>query len=234
MGKKRILSLMLGALAVVSLMGCGAKIDDEKAEEANVQSRMVGEKARGANLQGAWANKTYTYDTFKEEGIKLSEKVKNLSKEFGLATKEDEKVENLDGITANVKSVYVENEKPEENKLESMNFSTEFLGASQEGGKFALKISLKFNGEEAIKSGKFNLGDTSLAKYASILTGEENRDYKEINEKILGIIKSESPDGIVEDSINGLHEEIAVSKEYLVYTLTTKEFKFEEGENSGI
>ncbi|MGL5648081.1 MAG: hypothetical protein ACRDDY_09535 [Clostridium sp.] len=229
MGKKRIISLIIGGFAVVALMGCGAKVEENKAEE-KAQSRMVGENSRGSNLQGEWANKSYTYETFKEEGLKLSKKVKNLSEEFGLSVKEDEKVQNIDGITANIKSIYVENENPEENKLEGMNFSTEFLGESQEGGKFVLKMSLKFNGEGAIEANSFNLGDTSLAKYASILIGEENRDYTGINEKILGIIKSDSPDGIIEDSINGLHEEIAVSKEYLVYTLTTKEFQFEESD----
>ena len=74
----------------------------------------------------------------------------------------------------------------------------------------------------------------SLAKYAAILTEEPNRDYSELNKKIMDIIKSDKPEGVIEDSVNGLHEELAVSKDYIVYTLTTKEFKFQKESSSGV
>ncbi|WP_317311266.1 hypothetical protein [Clostridium thermobutyricum] len=232
---KKIIGVIIAATLAVSLVACGEKKEDSNNSVNNIEnSRSVGDNAKTKNLQGAWASKEYTYNSFKDESTKLTTKVEDLSKEFGLDYKNEEKVEDVDGLTANVKSVYLDNKNPEENKLESMQFSTQYLGKSQEGGKFMLKESLKFNGEKAIKEGNFNLGDTSLAKYAAILTEEPNRDYSELNKKIMDIIKSDKPEGVIEDSVNGLHEELAVSKDYIVYTLTTKEFKFQKEISSGV
>ena len=108
------------------------KKEDSNNSVNNIEnSRSVGDNAKTKNLQGAWASKEYTYNSFKDESTKLTTKVEDLSKEFGLDYKNEEKVEDVDGLTANVKSVYLDNKNPEENKLESMQFSTQYLGKSQ-------------------------------------------------------------------------------------------------------
>lgn len=232
---KKIIGVIIAATLAISLVACGEKKEEKNNSVNNIEnSRSVGDNAKTKDLQGAWASKEYTYNSFKDESAKLTTKVEDLSKELGLNYKNEEKVEEVDGLTANVKSIYLDNLNPEENKLESMKFSTQYLGKSQEGGKFMLKTSLKFDGKKAIEEGNFNLGDTTVAKYSDILTEEPNRDYSELNKKIMDIIKSDKPEGIIEDSVNGLHEELAVSKDYIIYTLTTKEFQFQKESSSGV
>ncbi|WP_297634023.1 hypothetical protein [uncultured Clostridium sp.] len=233
MRKKTILGLIMVTTLMGTLVACGAKDGKETGSITIENTREVGENEKTNGLTGEWASKEFTYESFKEEGNKLSDKIQALSSDFGLQCKEDEKVKEIDGIVANIKSISADNLDPEENKLESMQFSTEFLGKSQEGGRFKLKMSLKFDGEKAIQDENFNLGDTSLAKYIATITGDENRDYSNINEKIMEVIKSDKPESVVEDEVYGLHEEIAISKEYIVYTLETKEYKFVK-EESGI
>ena len=115
-----------------------------------------------------------------------------------------------------------------------MQFQSQFIGKAQEYGRIQMKLSLKFDGEGAIKDNNFNLGDTSIAKYAEIMTKVPNRDYKDINNKIMDIIKGEKSEGVVKDSINGLEEEFAVSKDYIVYTLSTKIYEFKKAPSEGI
>lgn len=234
--KKKIIGMIIMTTLVSSLVACGGTDEDKNAKRSLTieTTREVGENEKTKDLKGEWASKDFTYNSFKEESNKLSDKIKELSGNLGLQCKDEEKVVEVDGIIANIKSIYADNEEPEDNKLESMQFATEFLGKSQEGGKLKLKMSLKFNGEKAVKDGDFNFGDTSLAKYVAILTGDEERDYSKINEKIMEVIKSDKPEGVVEDEVKGLHEEISISKEYIVYTLQTKEFKFTQNEDAGI
>ena len=67
------------------------------------------------------------------------------------------------------------------------------------------------------------------------MTGEKDRDYSKINEEIIKILKSDSGEGVYQNTINGLYEEYTVNKEYLVYTLETKELQFvKEGSEENI
>ena len=66
------------------------------------------------------------------------------------------------------------------------------------------------------------------------MTGEKDRNFDDINKKIMDIIKSDKNEGIVDNDLNGLSEEFAVSKDYIVSTLSPKIYKFTDNTNQGI
>lgn len=234
---KKLVGIGVTSIIAFSLVGCGSgdeanekskeQVNNAKAQEFNIN------QDKFTNLKGDWI-KDFTKEDFDKTGNDLIKKVKEQSEAFGLKVEESDKVDTVVGQTAKVKSVYLDNKNPEDNKLESMQFEEQVLGESGESGRFEMKLSLKFNGEKALKEGKFNLGDTSLPKYAEIMTGVKDRNYGKINDEILKIVKSDKKEGVFEDDINGLVEEFAVSKEYIVYTLSTKEYKFVQGNSNGI
>lgn len=224
--RKKVLGLLIGATLIISLAGCSSSKDKSKDEGVNNQVEFnIDNEENFKDLKGDWI-KDFTYDQFKDEGNKLMDSVENQTKEFGLDYEKGDKVEEIDGQTANVTSIYLDNKDPEPNRLESMKFEEQFLGKAQEYGRIQMKLSLKFDGEKAIEEDKFNLGDTAIAKYAAIMTGVSDRNYDDINKQIMDIIKGEKHEGIIHDDINGLVEEFAVSKDYIIYSLSTKTYKF--------
>lgn len=230
---KKIIGLAMATVLMVSLAGCGNKEEQKTTEDNKKQAEVnIDNGDTFKNLKGDWI-KDFTHKEFVDKSNELMDKIEDQTKEFDLDYKKDDKVKQVNGTTANVKSIYLDNKDPEANKLESMQFESQLFGENQNSGRIQLKLSLKFDGKTAIKDDKFNLGDTSIAKYASIMTGVSDRDYKDINKKILDIIKNGNGEGVMKDDINGLSEEFAVSKEYIVYTLSTKVYKFVK-DNEGI
>ena len=157
---------------------------------------------------------------------------------YGLTFNEkgEESVKQEKGRTVSKKYLYLDNKKPEKNRLESLYFGRKLFGDDLSSGQITLKLSLNFDGEGALSGeNKFDFGDTSLASYAEFMTGEKDRDYSKINEEIIKILKSDSGEGVYQNTINGLYEEYTINKEYLVYTLETKELQFvKEGSEENI
>lgn len=225
---KKIIGLIISSTLLFSLAGCGNKTNEinESTNNATKQAQVTEQQQKKFDgLKGSWIM-DFTHDEFVKEGDTLMTKVEDLTKELELEYKKEDEVDKVNGVTANIKSIYLDNKNPEANKLESMQFEEQLIGDAQDSGRFQMKLSLKFDGEGAIKDGKFNIGDTSLAKYSAIMTGEANRNYDEINKKIMDIIKSDKTEGIIDNTIDGLVEEYAVSKNYIVYTISTKIYKF--------
>lgn len=231
---KKIIGLVITTTLLFSLAGCGSNEKQKTADEGTKKAELnIDNQEQFKDLKGDWI-RDFTHDEFVDKSNSLMTSIEDKTKEFGLDYKKEDKVEQIDGVTASVKSIYLDNKNPEANKLESMQFQSQLLGDAQDSGRLQLKLSLKFDGEGAIKDNKFNLGDTSIAQYAAIMTGAQDRNYDDINKQIVDIIKSDKKEGIIEDNINGLAEEFAVSKDYIVYTLSTKVYKFTQNTDDGI
>ncbi|MGG7076480.1 LptM family lipoprotein [Clostridium sardiniense] len=231
---KKIIGLVITTTLLFSLAGCGSNEKQKTADESTKKAEVnIDNQEQFKDLKGDWI-RDFTHDEFVDKSNSLMTSIEDKTKEFGLDYKKEDKVEQIDGVTANVKSIYLDNKDPEANKLESMQFQSQLLGDAQDSGRLQLKLSLKFDGEGAIKDDKFNLGDTSIAQYAAIMTGAQDRNYDDINKQIMDIIKSDKKEGIIKDNINGLAEEFAVSKDYIVYTLSTKVYKFTQNTDDGI
>ena len=145
----------------------------------------------------------------------------------------DEKIKKIDGQQVTEKAIYFDNENPEMNKMESMYFGLKIYGEDLSSGEIQLKLSLKFDSKDAIESGKFDLGETAFAKYIEAFTGEENKDYSNINNTIIEQMKSGQEEVIVSNTTkDGLKEEYLADKDYIVYKLSTKKYVFANAEMS--
>lgn len=221
---KKIGSLVIAGILTFSLVGCGEK----KEEEVAPKVAAITFEEKYDNLEGAWAT-NIKYEEAETKYKELLKKMEEQTKAFGLKyIKEDKIKETEDGLRVGENFIYLDNEKPDKNKLESFYFGMKTFGEQKEAGQIQLKASLNFDGETALKEGKFDLGETSIAKYSSLFTGVEDRNFKDINDKIIEVLKSEGGEGVIENSIDGLYEEITVSKNSLVYRLETRKYDFKQ------
>ena len=219
--KKKILAGIATSLICISLVGCG-NVSGKDSNNSNVSAN----KNKYEKLEGTWAE-DYSLDEIKSKFDDLLSKVDEKTRFYGLDYNvEKDIVTDDNGEVIKESYLYLDQENPEENRLESLYFSLKLYGASEEKGQISMKTSLNFNGEEALKSNKVKFEDTSLAAYAEIFTGVSDRDYTEINKKIIEVLKSDSGEGTFNSSINGLYEEFTVTKDYIVYTLESKEYNF--------
>lgn len=230
---KKIVGLLVTTTLLVSLAACGSSKQKDTSENAKSAELNIDNQEQFKDLKGYWI-KNFTHEDFVNKSDSIMKDIENKTKDFGLDYKKEDKVEEINGVTASVKSIYADNKNPKTNKLESMQFESQLMGEAQDSGRMQLKISIKIDGNAIKKDNKFNLGDTSLAEYSQIMTGEKDRNFNDINKKIIDIIKSDKNEGIIDNDINGLSEEFAVSKDYIVYTLSTKIYKFTDNTNQGI
>ena len=227
--KKIISALIIGILSVTSFVGCSNK--DEKNESETTTA--INSENKYDNLNGEWAT-NLTLDELKEKYASLLSQVEEKNRYYGLdyETKEDVKETKEETVKENY--IYLDNENAEKNRLESAYFGMKTYGNVLSKGQIILKLVLNFDGEKALKEGKFDFGETSLAEYSSIMTKEEDRDYEIINEQIIEKLKNKKGEGVVVNDINGLYEEFVVSKDYIVYRLETKKFDFTTNKDGNI
>lgn len=224
---KKIVSLIMAGVLVFSLVGCGKNKEEEQAAP---KVAAISFEEKYDNLQGPWAT-NIKLEEAETKHKELSKKMEDQTKAYGLNyEKEDIVKETEDGLRIGDSFIYLDNEKPEKNKLESLYFGMKTFGSEKEAGQIQLKVSLNFDGEQALNDKNFNFGETSLAKFSSIFTGIEDRNFKDINAKILEVLKSDSGEGIIESSIEGLYEELTVSKNTIVYRLETRKYDFKQAD----
>lgn len=228
----KIMSIMV----VGSLIGCSnvQGSSENKSQTTTEESKENADSTSTDNsdkdLEGKWAKNYKLEDAQKLFKDKLS-KMENITKELGVKYSKDEKVKNEKDQSVNDNSIYFDNDKPEANKIESMYFGMKTYGEKMETGDISLKLSLNFDGEGAIKNNSFDLGKTSFKKYIEAFTDQENRDYSGINKEIMEKLKSGDKVKI-NNTIDGLKEEIVATKTCIIYTLSTKKYKFADGEMS--
>lgn len=227
---KKILALLVTVLVAISFTGCSTS--SNKSSSSNKESSVTASTndKKYSSLKGSWA-KSLTADDFKEKYSKLYDDVKEKTEDYGL--KYTEKQNEIDTDSKEKESyIYLDQEKPDKNKLESLYFGCKYYNESESKGQITLKVSLNFDGKGAVKNKNFDFGKTSLAAYSSILTNVKDRNYSNINKKILETLESKSGEGYFSENQDGLYEEFVVSKDYIVYTLQTKIFKFSQEEEA--
>ena len=221
MSKKIISALLIGILSVTSLTGCSNKDEKDNKETTTATNS----ENKYDNLTGEWAT-DLTLDELKESYASLLSQVEEKNRYYGLEYELKEDVQETKEELVNENYMYLVNENAEKNRLESAYFGMKTYGEDLSKGQIIMKIVLNFDGERALNEENFDFGETSLAKYSSIMTKEEERDYEIINEQIIEKLKSKKGEGVVVNDINGLYEEFVVSKDYIVYRLETKKFDF--------
>ena len=227
---KKIISVMMSMIVATSLIGCkNSDGNIEKKTETAATVAVIADKD-DEKLEGKWAEK-HTLDETQKIFKEKSSKIENITKELGIKYTKDEKIKKENDESFNDKSIYFDNENPETNKIESMYFGMKTYGEKLETGDISLKLSLKFDGENAIKNNNFDLGKTSFSKYIQAFTDQENRDYSAINKEIIEKLKNGETVKI-NNTIDGLKEEIRATKTCIIYKLSTKKYKFSDAEMS--
>lgn len=228
---KKVISIMMSLIVATSLIGC--KNTSENAEKKTETTTVVENSSNSAdaNLEGKWAEDYTLEETRKLFKEKLS-KMESITSELGVKYTKDEKIKEEKEQSINDNSIYFDNDNPEANKIESMYFGMKTYGEKLETGEICLKLSLNFDGENAIKNNDFDLGKTSFSKYIAAFTGQEDRDYSDINKEIIEKLKNGDKEIEIDNTIDGLKEEIVATKEYIIYKLSTKKYKFADAEMS--
>lgn len=226
---KKIISIFMSIMVATSLISCStttASNTDKKAETTTESS-----DDKDKELDGKWA-KNYTLEqTQKLFKDKLS-KMESITKELGVKYSKDDKIKKDKDESVDDNCIYFDNDKPEANKIESMYFGMKTYGDNLETGDISLKLSLKFDGESAIKNNNFDLGKTSFKKYIEAFTDQQDRDYSDINKQIIEKLKNGEKQVEIDNTVDGLKEQILATNECIVYILSTKKYKFADGEMS--
>ena len=233
---KKIISIFVSAIVAVSLVGCGNSTTNNSGNErtaTSIDSTGSTENADAADEQteGVWAQ-NYTLDETKKLYEEKLAKIKEVTDGLGVKYTNDEVIKKEDNLTITDKSIYFDNENPENNKIESMYYGLKIYGENLEEGVISLKLTLKFNGKEAVKNKDFDLGKTSFTKYIEAFTGEADRNYSDINNEILERLGSGESEVRINNTIDGLNEEILASNDCIFYKLSTKKYKFADAEMS--
>lgn len=226
---KKIISIFMSIVVATSLMACtSTATNTEKKTETTTENNS---DDNDKSLEGKWA-KNYTLgETQKLFKDKLS-KMENITKDLGVKYSKDEKIKKENDQSINDNCIYFDNEKPEANKIESMYFGMKTYGDNLETGDITLKLSLKFDGEGAIKNNNFDLGKTSFKKYIEAFTDQQDRDYSNINKEIIEKLKNGDKQVEINNTVDGLKEQVLATKECIIYILSTKKYKFADGEMS--
>ncbi|MBE6063122.1 MAG: hypothetical protein E7207_06155 [Clostridium butyricum] len=231
---KKILSVIMSMVVATSLAGCGNKSTDGTKSSGNtnkVETKNVEKSEEDSQLEGEWA-KDYTLDETKKLYENHLKKMEDITKGFEIKYSKEEVIKNYDEAYITDSSMYYDNEKAEANKISNMSFGLKLYGEKLESGVIELKLMLNFDSENAIKNNNFDLGKTSFAKYISAFTNQENRDYSEINKEIIEKLKAGENEVMINNTVNGLKEEIIADKKCIFYKLSTKKYVFADAEMS--
>lgn len=228
---KKIVSIVMSLVVASSLIGCGNNSGKNSADNAkSVESTSVSDSSN-EELEGKWAE-NYTLDEVKKLYEDNLSKMKKITDDLGVKYTSDEVIKKEDGKSITDKSIYFDNENPENNKMESMYYGLKIYGENLEEGVICLKLTLKFDAESAVKNNDFDLGKTSFVKYIEAFTGETDRDYSSINKELLERLKNGETEVRINNTIDGLNEEILASNDCIFYKLSTKKYKFADAEMS--
>lgn len=228
---KKIVSIVMSLVVASSLIGCGNNSGKNSADNSkSVESTSVSDSSN-EELEGKWAE-NYTLDEVKKLYEDNLSKMKKITDDLGVKYTSDEVIKKEDGKSITDKSIYFDNENPENNKMESMYYGLKIYGENLEEGVICLKLTLKFDAESAVKNNDFDLGKTSFAKYIEAFTGETDRDYSSINKELLERLKNGETEVRINNTIDGLNEEILASNDCIFYKLSTKKYKFADAEMS--
>jgi hypothetical protein len=219
----------MSIIVATSLIACtSTTTNTEKKAETTTENNS---DDKDKNLEGKWA-KNYTLEQTQQLFKDKLSKMENITKDLGVKYSKDDKVKKDKDQSIDDNSIYFDNDKPEANKIESMYFGMKTYGDNLETGDITLKLSLKFDGEDAIKNNNFDLGKTSFKKYIEAFTDQENRDYSDINKEIIEKLKNGDKQVEIDNTVDGLKEQILATKECIIYILSTKKYKFADGEMS--
>ena len=221
MNKKRI-SIILSGLLMMTMVSCTNK--------DNISISLEDNKARvieNIQVEGTWAT-DYSRNEVQNLHEEILHRIEDIctilevQDEYSL----HEEVKDENGTTVNRNGLYLEIPEPESNRIESMTYELVQYGNDLSSGKLVLKIGFNLDNKAIKEEGEFKFENTAVKAFSEAFTGEENRDYTELNKEIYDIITNSSGVNKIENKLDGLSETITITDDYLIYTLESKEYNF--------
>ena len=224
---RKILAAILSGVIVVSLVACSPS-NNEKVEQSKMEERVkTPEEEKTFIGEGEWAQ-----DYSREEVTALNEeitaRVEEAANFLGLEYIKEEKIKDENSESVNDKYIYFDNLNPEPNKIESMYYGFKTYGSDMAKGSLNLKIGLRLDLDQIKNEDKFDLKETSISNFSEAMTNDTERDYSEINEKIIDIVNNQNANGTIETNLNGLVETITIKDEFLLYKIDSKMYDFKK------
>lgn len=223
---KKVLATILCGLSMVSLVSCasaGNNNDEAIVEEANNNSKST-EKSE-IIAEGKWAE-----DFTKEEVMQINEEITSRIEEvinyYGLDYEKEEKIKEENDESVTDRYIYTDNLNPEPNRMESMYYGFKTYGTDMATGTLNLKIGFKLDLDQIKNEGKFDFNETSMANFSKAMTNVSDRDYSDINKKIIDIVQNNNANGTIETNLDGLVETITIKDDYLLYRIDSKKYNF--------
>ena len=228
---RRNLAAILSGIMIISLVSCSPS-NNKKTEEGTTPAKtsMLADEEVPFIGEGEWAS-DYTRDEVTELNDEITERIEEVANFLGLEYLKEEKIKDENSQSVNEKYIYFDNLDPEPNKIESMYYGFKVYGSDMATGNLNLKIGLRLDLELIKNEDKFNLKETSISNFSEAMTNDTERDYSEINEKIIDIVKNQNSNGTIETNLNGLVETITIKDEFLLYKLDSKMYDFKKNLN---
>ncbi|EEH99155.1 MULTISPECIES: hypothetical protein [Clostridium] len=221
---RKFLMMLISGIMVTSLVACSGNSNDKEAKTAQEPPKVEEKKFIG---EGVWAE-DYTKDQVTILNDEISARIEESATFYDLEYSKEEKVTEENGETINDNHIYIDNLNPEPNRMESMYYGFKMYGADMSSGSLNLKIGFKLDLEQIKTEEKFNIEETSIAKFSEAMTNNPERDYSDLNSKIEDIVINQNSNGTIETNVNGLVETITIKDDFLLYKLDSKNYDFKK------
>lgn len=224
---KKILAAILSGVTIISLVSCSPS-SKSKQEESTVQKNAKSNESEKTFIgEGEWA-KDYTREEVSQLNDEITTRVEEVSNFYGLEYVKEEKIKDENNQSVNDKYIYFDNLNPEPNRMESMYYGFKTYGTDMATGSLNLKIGFKLDLDQIKEEEKFELEETSISSFSEAMTNDSDRDYSEINSKIIDIVKNQNANGTIEINLDGLVETITIKGDFLLYKIDSKTYNFKK------
>ena len=222
---KKILIAILSGITIMSLVACSPSSKSDQNEKTVEESAKTKESEKTFIGEGEWA-KDYTLEEVTKLNDEITARIEEKANHYGLDYVKEEKIKEENNESVNDRHIYTDNLNPEPNRMESMYYGFKTYGTDMARGSLNLKIGFKLDLDQIKNEDKFDLKETSIANFSEAMTNVTDRDYSEINEKIIDIVKNNNSDGTIETNLDGLVETITIKDDFLLYKIDSKMYNF--------
>ncbi len=222
---RKILAGILSVITIISLVACSPSADKEQNEKIAEESVENKESEKEFIGEGEWAE-DYTLDEISKLNDEITNRIEEKANFYGLEYVKEETIKDENGESVTDKHIYTDNLNPEPNRMESMYYGFKTYGTNKVKGSLNLKIGFKLALDQIKNEEKFDIKETSIVSFSEAMTNDTDRDYSEINEKIIDIVKNNNANGTIETNLNGLVETINIKDDFLLYRLDSKMYNF--------
>lgn len=218
---KKALATIFTVMLSVIVIGCSST--KETKIETKIETR---EGTEDLTVNEGEFSKNYTKSEVEDLNLEISEEIKELITFYGIEYLEDTETKEENNEIVSNKYIYFDNLEAEPNRIESLDYSYKTYGEDRLKASLGLTIGFKLDLDQIKNEKKFNFEETSMISFIEVITKDSERDYSDINNKIIEIVNNEVKTGSIVNNVDGLIETIMIKDDYLLYKLDSKVYDF--------